>query len=312
MTRHFLKLAIAALVAGTCAANAGDAPLRHTDVWRSGEVQNGLAGKRPGLPITARHPGARPHECTATLMPSGGGRIDLQVYKKGQDWRSSMSISDRETAFGRYDRGQLDHVSGRPKVGQQALRPDAVIFLALRPELIDHRTSLRYDFLSTNHTADLMAALTRDGIEVPGVISATATKGSLANFRACAAAAMQIPEGTRLGIDQKDEYRQAFDQALQDWAFEQSRASSCFERRWNDTQVESIINRAAKEFHPGLKAVLDRKKFSNNQRSRANAAKTAGQQKMMTEGCAGGGAQADAALGRVEQTISAARIAGHN
>ncbi|MFG6080532.1 hypothetical protein ACEUZ9_001136 [Paracoccus litorisediminis] len=316
--RSISVLAGFAMVIATIPALA-DAPMSHTDVWEAvgGQDRSGIAQRAFAKVTTSKSkensPKHAPKTCALDHENVDGGRLELDFRRHGSDWITLVTVSDREQVFRNYLRdGHIDRLAIERdfrdiQIGRLRFRPDEASYLAVREDMLDRDAFIRYHIIGKDRNAQFTAALDGGVISVRGLLKVKPEAGRMTIYRDCTNQVMGIADKARPGIDAQRSYLEAFEATYPEWVRLRASQDSCF-RKPIGSDVDHLIARAARAFHPGIPAVIERRSFRVRHEAIAFDAIAQGRANVFRGGCTDTDLRARRAEATIEKSIRAAEL----
>lgn len=273
------------------------------------------AGAAAAAPVTGsehfeNHIG---YPCFSTLSTDAGKAVTLQLSDYKDVWSLNFIVSNRASVYRRFfdsrglqDRDAFEEAFRSVRIGESNLDLHESTMFEVKREGVDERTSGIFEINERHNAVRALEAMTKDGIEISGLLTLEETTEALSEFRTCSYAALGLHEGERVKTDFRAEYRIIFEGAFEDWVRSMARAEACLVARFDDEAIEKLINAASDTFYPGLLNFQKRGEYREDLKRTLPLAKLTGIAESRTDGCLLAGRLADMSRMPVDRAIKAA------
>lgn len=252
------------------------------------------------------------YPCFVTLNTEAGKSMTVQLSDYKDVWSLNFFAPDRADIYRRFfdsrglrDERAFSEAFSSIKIGGRDFKFEEVSLFAVQRKEVDEKTSGIFAVKEQHNVAQVLEAMTADGISISGLISLDGTANALSEFRTCSYAAMGLSEGERVETDFRAEYRMIFEQSFETWVSSMAKAELCLDARYDDAAVEEVISAAADAFYPGIFNFRKRSAYREDLEGKLPFAKLAGTADAQ-HGCLMAGRLAEASRIPVDRAIKSA------
>lgn len=255
------------------------------------------------------------HPCQLELTTVEGPEVTFQLSDYEDTWRINLFVKNVSSALIPFFdvNGLLDMDRFRRQVhtielgGSEFRIAESFLYAIFRTDL-NEESSAEFTIIDAHNVSGALKAMGKENIGVNGILSVSTPVGAFEDFQTCAFAAMDLLPETPVETDFRAEFRHIFERSFVLWIKEAARADACGQLRYDDGEVERIIDEAEDAFYPGTLLLSKRSAFRSELELAASSARTSG----LVEGlsnCIMAEQMAEMSLSPVREAIrSAARI----
>lgn len=223
-----------------------------------------------------------------------GGRPHLAVSLEQVrgDWRMTFWVSSAPAAmigfFGANGLRDDEAVRAATKellIGANAVETTDAYFWEVQRSDLSDRSTVSVTLEPLRKVADALRDFPEDQIRIGAVTSVSGLSDGLTAFKACALAAIDVPEAEALAFDARAESRIAFEAAFPEWVKWRARLASCRLSADDDAELAEMVDLGADAFYPGLLSYYLRSDWSKHMNGQISMAKLDGATEALTDGC---------------------------
>lgn len=252
------------------------------------------------------------YHCYVTLNTEAGEGLTLQLSDYKDVWHLIFGVDNRADVFRKFfdshglrDARSFESAFRSVKIGDRDFDFDEATLFEVQRKDVDQTTTGIFEIKEQHNVAQILSAMTSDGIAIPGLIDLDGTTSALSEFRSCSYAAMGLREGEQIEMDFRAEYRMIFERSFETWVSSMAKAEQCLDARYDDAAVEEVIDAAADAFYPGVFNFRKRSAYREDLEGKVPLAKLTGITNA-GQGCLMAGRLAEASRIPVDRAIKSA------
>lgn len=224
-----------------------------------------------------------------------GGRPHLAVsleLARG-DWRMTFWISSAPAAMiglfgadGLQDDEAVRAATKELLIGTSAVETTDAFFWEVQRSDLSDQSAVSVTLEPLRKVAGALRDFPVDEIRIGTVTAVSGLSDGLAAFKACALAAIDVPEAEALEFNARAESRLMFEAAFPEWVRSHAWLASCrLSADDDDAELAEMLARGADAFYPGLLSYSWRSDWSKHMAGQIPVAKLIGATSAVTDGC---------------------------